>query len=64
MELYAIIWHIVLTVCTENVCRVQDIQWFDNKQACYDTLQKYEEIPWDGHWDVVQYECKIMNRAT
>ena len=55
------IWHILLTVCLGQECRTQDIQWFINERECRVTLALYEEIPPDGDWDTVIYECKPIN---
>ena len=56
-----IIWHILLTVCLENTCAEQDIQWFDTEKACMQSLEAYTQIPQDGNWDSVTYECKPLN---
>ncbi len=53
-----LIWHIVLTVCTGSNCLVQDVQWFDSKIECETMLVRYVEIPPDGNWDEVEYQCK------
>jgi hypothetical protein len=56
-----IIWYILLTVCTEGQCMSQDVQWFDSVDACKTMLVQYQEIPADGDWDSVVYECKLKN---
>jgi len=52
------IWHILLTVCLNDSCLEQDVQWFESKQSCETSLVMYKEIPVDGDWDTVKYECK------
>ena len=60
-----IIWQILLTVCLGSTCIDQDIQWFENKADCVEMLQTYTELPIDGDWDTVEYECKpIGSTAT
>lgn len=56
-----IIWHILLTVCVSGQCLSQDVQWFDGasaKKDCFLTLKRFQEIPADGDWDKVIWECK------
>ena len=60
-----VIWQILLTVCLGSTCIDQDIQWFENKADCVEMLQTYTELPIDGDWDTVEYECKpIGSTAT
>mgnify|MGYP006251711649 FL=1 len=56
-----IIWHILLTVCLQSNCITQDVQWFDNKQDCYDMLPIYQLVPPDGKWDTIEYKCTIKD---
>lgn len=53
-----LIWHIMLTVCLNGQCMKQDVQWFEEESECRSTLIAYQEIPPDGNWDTVTYECK------
>jgi len=53
-----IIWHILLTVCLNSECKSQDVQWFKSEKECVSMLESYREIPADGHWTSVEYECK------
>ena len=52
------IWHILLTVCLHSECKTQDVQWFDTEEECRSILPAYAELPADGHWTSVTYECK------
>jgi hypothetical protein len=39
----------------------QDVQWFDGasaKKDCFLILKTFQEIPADGDWDKVIWECK------
>lgn len=56
-----IIWHIMLTVCLGTTCAEQDVQWFDTEEECRQSLELYIQIPPDGDWDKVVYECKPVN---
>jgi hypothetical protein len=59
-----IIWHIMLTVCLGSTCKSQDVQWFDTEQECRTTIVQYAEIPSDGNWDTVEYECKPVGSVS
>jgi hypothetical protein len=59
-----IIWHILLTVCLGSTCIEQDVQRFDTKAECDQMLQVYIDIPADGDWDTVQYECKPVGSTS
>lgn len=55
------IWHIMLTVCLDTQmmqCLQQDVQWFETEQQCHNSLSLYSELPVDGPWSVVEYQCK------
>jgi len=56
-----VIWQILLTVCLGSTCLDQDIQHFDTKLECDKTLELYLELPSDGDWDTVEYQCKPIN---
>ena len=61
------IWHILLTVCMNSDCKYQDVQRFDGPNAeikCNVSLQLYKEIPNDGDWDTVTWECKPLGSQT
>jgi hypothetical protein len=53
-----IIWHILLTVCLGSTCIEQDVEWFKNESDCNKMLSIYSEMPTDGGWDTVEYQCK------
>lgn len=58
------IWHILLTVCIDTQmlqCAEQDVQWFDSEEQCQIALSQYTEIPADGDFKVVQWQCKPLN---
>ena len=55
------VWHILLTVCLNGMCKTQDVQWFDTEQECREMLPIYKTIPQDGRWTSVTYICKPIN---
>ena len=59
-----VVWHILLTVCLGSTCLEQDIQRFDSRTECDKMLQVYIEIPADGDWDSVVYECKPVGSTS
>tara|TARA_B100000902_G_C27165712_1_gene841086 strand:- start:786 stop:974 length:189 start_codon:yes stop_codon:yes gene_type:complete len=59
-----IVWHILLTACLGSTCVEQDIQWFDTKSECFEMLKVYVEIPADGDWDTVEYQCKPVGSVS
>jgi len=59
-----IIWHILLTVCLGSTCIEQDVQQFDTRKECDQTLKVYTDIPPDGDWDIIQYECKPVGSTS
>ena len=53
------IWTLLLTAClTDTNCKYQDVQWFDTETECNQNKLLHEEIPIDGNWKKVSYECK------
>lgn len=55
------IWHIMLTACLDTQmmqCVTQDVQWFDTEQQCTEMLVQYTEIPADGPFQYIEYQCK------
>lgn len=52
------VWHILLTVCLGSTCVEQDVQWFDKKEECFESIEFYKAVPTDGEWDTVKYQCK------
>jgi hypothetical protein len=59
-----VIWHILLTVCLGSTCLEQDIQWFDTEVECNEMLTVYTEMPADGDWDTVEYQCKPVGSVS
>lgn len=55
-----IIWQLLLTVCLGSNCLEQDIQWFESRALCEDTLIQYAVIPPDGDWESIEYICKPL----
>ena len=42
-------------------CINQEIQWFEDKQDCIEFKLLHEELPQDGNWSIVEYNCKLLN---
>ena len=56
-----IIWSLMLTVCMDSQsCIQQTVQWFDEKNQCFETKMLHEELPVDGHWKTINYKCTIV----
>tara|TARA_Y100000114_G_C11691116_1_gene293612 strand:- start:525 stop:725 length:201 start_codon:yes stop_codon:yes gene_type:complete len=58
-----VIWSLLLTVCFNDPsgqCVTQDIQWFDEKNQCFDMKVIHESIPRDGNWKTVNYKCTVV----
>ncbi len=51
------LWAIYLTVCVGSTCLDQEVQRFDTASSCKTTLPAYTEIPNDGDWDTVEWQC-------
>jgi len=58
------IWSLLLTACVETTYVKQDIQWFEDRQECIEFKILHEELPQDGSWGTITYECKILNGAS
>ena len=58
-----IVWHILLTVCMNEYssCLKQDVEHFKDEATCEERLIMYREMPTDGHWEYVSYDCKPLN---
>lgn len=59
-----LIWHILLTVCLGSTCIEQDVEWFETKIECEKVLNVYSEMPADGDWDSVEYQCKPVGSTS
>ena len=56
-----IIWSLMLTVCMDSQsCIQQTVQWFDEKNQCFEMKMLHEELPVDGHWKTINYKCTIV----
>ena len=58
------IWQVLLTVCLNGDCVSQDVQWFESQDSCESMKTLYEQIPTDGNWDSVLYECRPLNSTS
>jgi len=57
------IWSLLLTACTTTECVKQSIQWFEDKQDCIEFKLLHEELPRDGNWTFVNYQCELLTRV-
>lgn len=56
-----VIWSLMLTVCMDSqTCFEQSVQWFDDKNTCAEMQVIHENIPMDGSWKSVKYECQVV----
>ena len=55
-----VIWTLLLTVCLNGTCASQKVAWFEEQPQCMSMKQVHEELPPDGHWKSVEYECTII----
>ena len=56
-----IIWSLMLTVCMDSqTCVEQTVQWFDEKPQCIEAKLIHENLPQDGGWKSVNYECTVV----
>ena len=56
-----IIFSLIVSVCTEDLCLTQPLQDFRKLDDCYIAKQLHDEIPKDGDWINVEYICKMEN---
>ncbi|OUT94596.1 MAG: hypothetical protein CBB96_05380 [Gammaproteobacteria bacterium TMED36] len=53
------LWTLLLTVCfNSHDCKSQNVLVFKKIESCLDAKIAHEEMPWDGPWVSVTYECK------
>ena len=55
------IWSLILTACVQSTCAEQTVQWFETKKECIEFKALHEELPEDGDWDKIVYNCKLLN---
>jgi len=55
-----IIWTLLLTVCSDTSCATQTVQWFEKEPECIEVKLLHEDLPTDGHWNSVTYDCTIV----
>ena len=61
------IWHIMLTACLDTQmmqCVSQDVQWFETQKQCEIALNEYTEIPPDGPFRTVEWQCKPIGSTS
>jgi len=55
-------WILILTVCGVP-CVSQVVSTHDSKNQCMIAYEEINNMPKDGHWKTVTYECKLKNGA-
>lgn len=55
------LWAVYLEVCLANQCAKQEVQRFDTQAQCEKMLKAYVEVPADGQWDTVEWQCRPLN---
>ena len=61
------IWHLLLTACLDTQmmqCATQDVQHFDTQNQCEKALVEYTEIPPDGPFQTVEWQCKPIGSSS
>lgn len=56
-----IIWILVLSVCGTDRCISQTVLETDTKFKCQTELVLHEQMPQDGPWRSVEYNCLLLN---
>ena len=56
-----IIWVLVLSVRTTDRCITQTVLETNTKNKCVNEKVLHEELPVDGPWRTIEYNCKLLN---
>ena len=58
-------WVLILTICMAEGtgCFSQPVGFHDTKQKCLASKYMHEELPTDGQWSSIDYECKLLGGA-
>jgi hypothetical protein len=57
-------WLLILTVCgplSIYDCKTQVVSTHDEIEQCTEAQLKHAEMPTDGDWRTIIYECKLKN---
>jgi hypothetical protein len=55
-----IVWTLLLTVCTSEICVKQPIDFFRTQQECHKAMLTYNKMPKDGQWKTIDYRCIVI----
>ena len=55
------LWAVYLEVCLGSQCIRQEIERFDFQAQCETMLEAYLEVPADGDWDTIEWQCRPLN---
>lgn len=54
-------WALILSVCTTDYCATQNILETAAQDLCMYEKTLHEQLPPDGNWKTIKYECKLLN---
>ena len=54
------LWAIYVNACLGTTCVSQEIQRFDTQSQCIEILPAYRDIPLEGDWSSIVWECKPL----
>ena len=55
-----IVWTLLLTVCSADVCVHQEVEFFRTEKECVKMQMFYDAMPKDGNWDSIVYRCTVI----
>jgi|TARA_B100001094_G_scaffold321666_1_gene369735 hypothetical protein len=56
------LWVLLLTICmSDGKCVHQNVGLHTSQALCVKSQQMHEELPQDGSWSSINYECKLLN---
>ena len=53
------VWTLMLTVCGTDICFSQPVESYKNQNVCLQDVQEHVNIPEDGPWRSVKFQCII-----
>tara|TARA_B100000073_G_C23576129_1_gene510245 strand:+ start:351 stop:542 length:192 start_codon:yes stop_codon:yes gene_type:complete len=59
-----IVWVLILSVCTSSQCITQEVLQTPDHDQCISQKIIHEDLPQDGDWNSVKFECKLKNGVT
>ena len=56
-----VLWAIYVSACLQTTCVSQEVQRVNTQAQCLELLPSYTDLPMDGNWSSVTWECKPLN---